>query len=112
MHHVAVLDGTRATGIVACHAPQRALGRGAYVYRKPDAVWLEPGIEVIEHDAWFHRHCHGFEIEIDNAVQVLAVVQDQGRSAGLTALQGSAATRHQWCAQFSAAEGRVGKECV
>ena len=51
VHHVAVGDRARAAGIVAGHAAQRRLRRRADVDREPQAVRLQPRVELVEHDA-------------------------------------------------------------
>ena len=51
VHHVAVGDRARAAGVVAGHAAERRLRRRADVDREPQAVRLQPGVELVEDDA-------------------------------------------------------------
>src|SRR5690606_24633022 len=92
MDHIAVGDRARATGVVARHTAQGALRSRTDIDWKPDAMWFEPGIQVIQHDAGFDRDGHAFQVELDDAIQVFAVVDDQRGAYCLAALRCAAAS--------------------
>src|SRR5438034_3784407 len=48
-------------------------------------------VELIEHHAGLHGGGHGFLVEGDDAIEPLAMVDDQGFAHGLAALRGSRA---------------------
>ena len=102
VHHVAVGDGAAAAGVVARHATQCRLATGGDIHRVPQAVWFEGGVQVVEHDAGLHRDRSLLGIQVQNLPQMLAVVDDQTRAHGLTALTGAAATGYQGHAHATA----------
>ncbi len=93
VHHVAVGNGARAAGVVARHAAQRGLGAGRYVHRIPQAELLEPGVEVVQHQAGLDLGRACIRVHREDVAQMLAVVDHQGRARGLPALAGAAAAR-------------------
>ena len=95
VHHVAVGDAAAAAGVVAGHAAQRGLGAGRHIDRVPQAVRLEVGIEMVEHDAGFDLDRHRLEVQIEHRTQVLAGVDHQRRAGGLPTLRAAAAARQQ-----------------
>ena len=102
MHHVAVGDAAAAAGVVASHAAQRRLGAGRHIDRIPQAVRLEGGIEVVEHDARFDFDgalCH---VHIQDVANVFGVIDDQARAHCLAALAGTAAARDDGHLQVAA----------
>ena len=108
VHHVAVGDRARAARIVAGHAAQRRLRGRADVDREPEAVRLQPCIELVEHDARLDRDRHRLLVHGDDAIQMLAVIDHQRRADGLTALRASGASRQHGHAQLTAdAERRL-----
>ena len=56
VHHVAVADRARAAAVVAGHAAERRLRAGRNVDRKPQAVRLQPCVQLVEHHAGLHAH--------------------------------------------------------
>ena len=93
VHHVAVADRPAAAGIVAGHAAQRALRRGRDVDRVPEAVRLQPGVELVEHDARLHRDLGAVLVEAHDLAQVLGDIDDQRLAHRLAALRGAGAAR-------------------
>ena len=93
VHHVAVADRAAAAGIVAGHAAQGALRRGRDVDRIPEAVRLQPGIELVEHDARLDRDLGAVLVEAHDLAQVLGDIDDQRLAHRLAALRGAGAAR-------------------
>ena len=102
--HGAVDDGARTAGIVARHAAQGGARRGRDVDGKPQAVGLEIGVQVIQHQARFDQGLAARRIELENLVQMLGQVDDQGLADRLAALRGAAAARQDRHA-FAARDG-------
>ena len=88
MHHVAVGDRTRATGVVACHTAQGGLRRGGHIDRKPQPERLELRIQVIQHHAGLHLGHASLRINRDHTVQVPAEINHQRLAHRLPALAG------------------------
>ena len=93
VHHVPVTDRARAAGIVAGHAAQRALRRGRDVDRIPEPVRLQPGIELVEHDARLDRHLRLVLVEAHDLAQVLRAVDHQRVADRLPTLRRARAPR-------------------
>ena len=91
--HGAVDDGARAAGVVARHAAQGGARRGRDVDGKPQAVGLEIGVQVIEHQTRFDQGLAPRGIEVENLVQMFRQIDDQGFADRLAALRGAAAAR-------------------
>ncbi len=95
VHHVAVLDRARAARIVAGHPADRALRGRRDIHRKPQPMRLEPGVQMIQHNARFDRHGARFGIERDDIVQPLTGVDHQRLANRLPALARAGAAREQ-----------------
>ena len=91
--HGAVAQRTAAAGIVAGHAADGGAGGGGDVDRKPQPVLFELAVEIVEHDAGFDHAGAVFDIEREDAVQMLRKVDDDALVDGLAALRGAAAAR-------------------
>ena len=100
VHHISVADRTRAAGVVAGHPAQRGLRRSRHVHRKAQLVRLELDIETIEHDPRLDHDLATCNIELDDAVQIFRVVDDQRCADGLTALGGARPTWENRHARF------------
>jgi hypothetical protein len=111
VHHVAVADRPAAAGIVAGHPAQRALRRCRDVDRIPEAVRLQPPVELVEHDARLDRHLGAVLVEADDVAHVLGEIDDQRLAHGLTALRGAGAARQDRClrvARHVQCDGEIG----
>ena len=93
VHHIAVANRTRATGIIARHAPQGGLRTGRHVHRKPPSVFAQPGIQGIQNDAGFHLCGVGIQVEREQTIEVLAGIDHQRLAHRLTALRAAGAAR-------------------
>ncbi len=102
VHHVAVRDRARAAGVVARHAPDRALRGRADVHGEPHALRPQPGVERIQHDAGLDGDRHRPRVEVEHAVEVLAVIDHQRRADGLPALRAARAARQHRHLQVAA----------
>ena len=91
--HGAVAQRTAAAGIVAGHAADGGARGGGDVDRKPQPVFFELAVEVVEHDAGLDHADAVFDVEREDAVQVLGKVDDDSLVDGLAALRGPAAAR-------------------
>ena len=91
--HGAVAQRTAAAGIVAGHAADGGARGGGDVDRKPQPVLFELAVEVVEHDAGLDHADAVFDVEREDAVQVLGKVDDDPVVDGLAALRGAAAAR-------------------
>ena len=90
VHHVAVVQRARAAGVIARHAANRALCGCGDIHRKPDTVWLERLIEVIQNHAGLHRHLACLQVQGEHFSQVSAGVDDQCLTHGLSTLRRAA----------------------
>jgi hypothetical protein len=91
VHHVSVLDRTRAAGVVAGHAAERRLGARRHVHGKPLAVLAQRGIQLVEHHPGLD---HGVRVaDLDDLVQVLRVIDDERRAHRLAALRAASTAR-------------------
>jgi hypothetical protein len=93
MHHVAVGDGARAARVIPGHSAQRRLRAGRDVDRIPQAMLLQFGIQMVEHEAGFDGDEASLKIQFANVAIVFAVVDHEGGAGGLAALAGAAAAR-------------------
>ena len=93
VHHVAVANRARSAGVVPGHAAQGSLGAGGHVHRVPQPVGPQVSVQLIEHQARLNDYRTRFLVELDHLVQVLRIVDDQGRAHGLAALRRAAAAR-------------------
>ena len=89
--HGPVADRACAAGIVARHAAQRRPAAGRGVHREEQAVRTQEGVEPVQHQARLHGDPAGLRVEVEDGVQVLADIDDQGPADGLSALRGAAA---------------------
>ena len=55
VHHVAVGDAAAAARVVARHAAQRGLRAGRHVHGIPELVFLQLGVQLVEHHAWLDQ---------------------------------------------------------
>ena len=91
--HGAVAQRTAAAGIVAGHAADGGARGGGDVDRKPQPVFFELAVEIVEHDAGLDHANAVFDVEREDAVQMLGEVDDNSLVDGLAALRGAAAAR-------------------
>ena len=89
VHHVAVFDRARTAGIVAGHAAYRALGRGRHIDRKPQAMRLEPCVQMVEHEPRFNGHGARLRIERQHLMQPFTRVDNERLAHRLPALAGA-----------------------
>jgi len=99
--HVAVGDRPRAAGVVARHAAQRGLGARRHVHRKPQVVFAEARVQVVEHDARLHLGGEARRVHFQDAVEVLRAVDDERGAGGLAALAGTGASRQHGYVQVA-----------
>src|SRR5262252_2051787 len=100
VHHVAVAYRARTAGVVSRHAADRRLRRSGYIHWKPQAVGSQESVELIEHDAGLDGDRRALLVELDDAVEVFGVIDDERRADGLTALRSARAARQDRDAQF------------
>ncbi len=93
MHHVAVGDRARAARVVAGHPAEGRLRRRADVDREPQSVRLEIRVQLVEHHARLDLDRHRVAIEGADAVEMLALIDDQGSADRLPALRAAGAAR-------------------
>ncbi len=93
VHHVAVLDRARATRIISRHPAERRLRAGRDVDREPEAAAPQLRVQRIEHHAGLDQRGARLLVDFQNAVEVLAVVDDQRFADGLPALRAARAAR-------------------
>ena len=91
--HGAVAQRTAAAGIVAGHAADGGARGGGDVDRKPQPVFFELAVEVVEHDAGLDHAGAVFDVEREEAIQVFGEVDDNSLVDGLAALRRPAAAR-------------------
>src|SRR5439155_8248330 len=91
--HGAVAQGTAAAGIVAGHAADGGARGGGDVDRKPEPVFFELAVEVVEHDAGLDHTGPVFDVEREDAVQMFGEINDDCFVDRLAALRGAAAAR-------------------
>ncbi len=91
--HRAVAQRAAAAGIVAGHAADRGAGGGRDVDREPQAVRLEPAVEVVEHEARLDPAGARLDVEVEHPVEVLGAVDDEPLVDRLAALGRAAAPR-------------------
>ena len=93
MHHIAVFNRTRATGVIARHAANRALCTGRDINGEPQPIGLEPCIEMIQHNAGFDRDGASLFIKINDVTQPPTVIDDERIAHSLPTLTCSSAAR-------------------
>jgi len=64
-------------------------------------VWFELGVELIKHDTRLHRDATILDVEIDNSVEILRRINDEGFVDRLSALGCAAASRRYADADIS-----------
>ena len=102
VHHVAVGNRATAARVVACHATQGGLRTGGHIDRKPQAVFFQRCIQMVEHHAWFYFSGALLCVDVQHIAHIFAVVNHQTCAGGLTTLAGAAAAWHDGHAQVSA----------
>ena len=90
---VAVAQRARAAGIVADHAADGGARGGRDVDREPEAVRLEPAVELVEHDAGLDHAALAGDVELDQVVEIARAVDHQRGVDGLAGLRGAGAAR-------------------
>ena len=80
---IAVAQRAGAAGIVAHHAADGGARGGRDVDREPQAVGLEPPVELVEHDAGLDPAAGIGDIDLDQAVEIFRAVDDQQFVDGL-----------------------------
>ena len=93
VHHVAVGDRARAAGVVACHAADRGLRAGRDIDGEPEPLGPQRRVELIEHHAGLDGRA--LAIDLQDTMQVLGVVDHEGRTDCLAALRAARAARQQ-----------------
>src|SRR5690625_1874420 len=89
----AVLDGAGTGGVVGDHAADvRAVG-GGYVRGELQPVRRQVSVQLVTHHARFHPHPALFDVQFEDAGQVLRHVDHQGSPDGLARQAGAAAAR-------------------
>jgi len=91
--HGAVSQRAPAAGIVAGHAADGGARGGGDVDRKPQAVFPELTVEIVEHDSRLDHAGSALRVERDDAVEMFGEVDDDAVIDGLAALRGAAAAR-------------------
>ncbi len=104
---IAVAQRACAAGIVAHHAADGGARCGRDVDWKPQAVRLEPAVELIEHDAGLDDAAPAGDVELDHMVEMFRAVDDQRRIDGLARLRGAAAARQHAHALLARQRQRV-----
>ena len=90
--HVPVADGAGPATVVPRHAAEGRAAPGGHVHGKEEPVRPQGAIEGVQHEAGLHGDPALLEVEVEDAVQVLAEVDDEGRADRLPALRGPAST--------------------
>ncbi len=93
VHHVAVAQAARAAAVVGGHAADGGAIAGRDVDREEQAVRLQRLVEAVEHHARLDQRAAPLDIDGEDAVHVLAAIDDEGAADGLAALRGAAAAR-------------------
>jgi hypothetical protein len=91
--HVAVGERARAARVVAAHAADRGLRRGGDVDREPHALRAQLRVERVEDHARLDHRAARLGIDLEHAIEVAAVVDDERLADGLPALRGAGAAR-------------------
>ena len=91
--HGAVAQRAPAAGIVAGHAADGGARGGGDIDRKPQAVFFQLPVEIVEHDAGLDPTGSSFHVERNDAVQVFGKIDHQPVIDGLAALRSAAAAR-------------------
>ena len=91
--HGAVTQRAAAAGIVAGHAADGGARGGGDVDRKPQAVFLQLPVEIVEHNAGLDHAGALLDIERDDSVQILRDIDHDAAVDSLAALRGAAAAR-------------------
>jgi hypothetical protein len=90
---IAVTQRARAAGIVAHHAADGGARGGRDVDREPQAVRLEPTIELVEHDAGLDHAAPAGDVELDQMIEIFRAVDDERGIDGLPGLRGARSPR-------------------
>ena len=93
VHHVPVGDRARAARVVARHAADRRLRAGRDIDGKPQAVLAQLRIQRIEHHAGLHDRLGWRKVDLQHAVEILGVVDDERFAHRLAALRAAGAAR-------------------
>src|SRR5947209_18758889 len=104
---IAVTQRARAAGIVAHHAADGGARGGRDVDRKPQAVRLEPAIELAEHDAWLDHAAPAGDVELDEMIEIFRAVDDERGIDGLAGLRGTGSPRQHAHALLARKRERV-----
>ena len=91
--HGAVAQRAPAAGIVAGHPADGGARGGRDIDREPEAVTFQLPVEIIEHDPRLDHAGPVFDVERDDAVEMLGEVDNDAVIDGLAALRGAAAAR-------------------
>ncbi len=84
--HVAIADRAGAAGIVTGHTAKGRAASGRDIDREKQTRRLEAFVQSIQHHTRLYRDAPLVQIEIENSVEILAEVDDQGFAHGLAAL--------------------------
>jgi hypothetical protein len=91
--HDAVADRARAAGVVAGHAAYCCAAGGRHVDREPQAGQPELAVEIIEHDARLDDAGAVDLVDLDQLLQMLAIVDNERPPDRLAGLRGAAPAR-------------------
>jgi hypothetical protein len=89
--HGAVAQRPPAAGIVGRHAADGGARGGGDVDREPEVVRLQDSVELVEDHAGLYNRAAVLDVELDDAVEVPGVVNDEAAVDGLAALGGAPA---------------------
>ena len=92
---LAVDDRAGAARVVRDHPADGGAAGRRHVGREAEVMWLERGVEVVEHHAGLHAGGARLRIDREDAVEVLRGVEHQPGADRLAGLRGAAAARRQ-----------------
>jgi len=90
---IAITQRARPARIIADHAADRRARGGGDIDGKPQAVRLEPAVELVEHNAGLDHAALPRHVELDQMVEVFRAVDDKGSIDGLAGLRRAGAAR-------------------
>ena len=91
--HQPVADRLAAAGIVGRHAADGAAGMRRRIDRKEQAMRLQGGVEMAEHDARLDHGAAPIGVDLQHVAEIFRAVEDQRSIDRLAALAGAAAAR-------------------
>ena len=94
--------GVSAAGIVSQHPPERTVRVRGRIWAPRQPMGLGSVSEVIANRSRLNARVFLTRIQLNDVVQILAPVDDNGNIAALTGDARTAATRENWCAEPAA----------